>query len=155
MAPLPCSVCVRLQTIAHKPAEHRMGPDAGICSPVLVEIASAALSDRWVPWEVGDGSLRWTAGATIGRPVGGGAGVALAMAGRRGPLSEHARIHRRGCGRAVGNRLAGGDRGWHPPGCPPPRVRGRDGGGEPGEPGPPVAAASPWLSRPPPSRPPP
>ena len=86
MAPLPCSACVRLQKIAHKPAEHRMGPDAGICSPVLVEIASAALGDRWVPWEVCDGSLRWTAGATIGRPVGGGAGVAPAPASEPGPV---------------------------------------------------------------------
>src|SRR4029453_4606603 len=75
MAPLPCAACVRLPKIAHKPAEQRTGPDAGICSPLLMgEIASAALSDRWVPWEVGDGSLRWTAGAPIGRPVGGRAG---------------------------------------------------------------------------------
>src|SRR4029453_2568105 len=80
IAPLPCAACVRLPEIAHKPAEQRTGPDAGICSPLLVEIASAALGDRWVPWEVGDGSLRWTAGATIGRPVGGRAGAAPATA---------------------------------------------------------------------------
>src|SRR4029453_8051187 len=81
IAPLPCSACVRLPKIAHKPAEHRTGPDAGICSPLLMgEIASAALSDCWVPWEVGDGSLRWTAGAPIGGPVGGRAGAAPATA---------------------------------------------------------------------------
>ena len=44
-----------------------------------MEIASAALGDCWVPWEVGDGSLRWT----LEPPSGGRWEVGLAWRWRR------------------------------------------------------------------------
>jgi len=79
MAPLPCSACGRSQTIAHKPAEHRMGGMPGFARLSLWEIASRALGERWVPWEVGDGSLRWT----LEPPSGGQWEVRLAWRWRR------------------------------------------------------------------------
>ena len=37
-----------------------MGWMPGFARLSFGELPSAALGDRWVPWEVGDGSLRWT-----------------------------------------------------------------------------------------------
>jgi hypothetical protein len=64
--------------IAQKPAENRRGRMPGLTRPpFLVEIASAAPGESLGAWEVCEGSLRWAAGATIGR----GREVGLAQRG--------------------------------------------------------------------------